>query len=283
MNRSNCWWRSLLLATIGGLVWPTAGKCQTAISARSEADRQAAAATNAALSRNADVDFKDATLADLTKFVNERTGLNVVLDHKALEDAGIAEDSAGLNLQVRGAPLAGIFELGLRQLDLSWHIHKGMILVTTPEEEEQSGLDIQVYPVADLVRVRRGVANDEGELDDFDTLMDLLVTSVAPDSWDEVGGPGSIDCWPNRSALVISQTREVHERVGRALEALRKAPPPVLTARTMRPSRPAAGRGSRAIGPAADADGGPAASDSSSASRPQSRGQARWQLPQVYE
>ncbi|MFO0896017.1 MAG: DUF1598 domain-containing protein [Pirellulales bacterium] len=35
-----------------------------------------------------------------------------------------------------------------------------------------------------------------GSQADFDTLIDLIVTTIAPDSWDEVGGPGSISPFP---------------------------------------------------------------------------------------
>jgi len=39
--------------------------------------------------------------------------------------------------------------------------------------------------------------NRGGNQADFDTLMDLIVTTIAPDSWDEVGGPGSVSPFPN--------------------------------------------------------------------------------------
>lgn len=38
--------------------------------------------------------------------------------------------------------------------------------------------------------------NRGGSQADFDTLMDLIVTTIAPDSWDEVGGPGSVSPFP---------------------------------------------------------------------------------------
>lgn len=38
-----------------------------------------------------------------------------------------------------------------------------------------------------------GGARGGGVVADFDSLIDLITTTVSPDSWDEVGGPGSID------------------------------------------------------------------------------------------
>jgi general secretion pathway protein D len=61
-----------------------------------------------------------------------------------------------------------------------------------------------------------------GSQADFDTLIDLIVTTIVPDSWDEVGGPGSISPFPTNLSLVISQTQDVHEQIVDLLEQLRR-------------------------------------------------------------
>ncbi len=57
---------------------------------------------------------------------------------------------------------------------------------------------------------------------DFESLIDLIVTTVAPTTWEEVGGPGSIAPFETNLSLVISQTQEVHEQVAQLLEQLRR-------------------------------------------------------------
>ena len=57
---------------------------------------------------------------------------------------------------------------------------------------------------------------------DFDTLIELITTTVKPQTWDEVGGPGSISEFPNNLSLVISQTQDVHEEIVDLLEQLRR-------------------------------------------------------------
>jgi general secretion pathway protein D len=57
---------------------------------------------------------------------------------------------------------------------------------------------------------------------DFDSLIDLIQTTVAPTTWDEVGGPGSISEFRNNLSLVISQTQDVHEQIVDLLEQLRR-------------------------------------------------------------
>ncbi len=57
---------------------------------------------------------------------------------------------------------------------------------------------------------------------DFDTLIDLIVTTIAPESWDDVGGQGSIREFPQNLSLVISQTQEAHEEITDLLNQLRR-------------------------------------------------------------
>ena len=57
---------------------------------------------------------------------------------------------------------------------------------------------------------------------DFDTLIELITTTIAPDSWDEVGGAGAIEPFPINLSLVISQTQEVHEQIADLLDQLRR-------------------------------------------------------------
>ncbi|REK17213.1 MAG: general secretion pathway protein GspD [Planctomycetota bacterium] len=57
---------------------------------------------------------------------------------------------------------------------------------------------------------------------DFDSLIELITTTVKPQTWDEVGGPGSISPFENNLSLVINQTEDVHEEIVDLLEQLRR-------------------------------------------------------------
>ncbi len=57
---------------------------------------------------------------------------------------------------------------------------------------------------------------------DFDSLIQLITSTVKPQTWDEVGGPGSISEFRNNLSLVISQTQDVHEEIVDLLEQLRR-------------------------------------------------------------
>lgn len=53
-------------------------------------------------------------------------------------------------------------------------------------------------------------------------LVDLIQNTVAPDSWDVRGGPGTIIYYNPLRALVIRQTGEGHDTIGDVLGGLRK-------------------------------------------------------------
>jgi type II secretory pathway component GspD/PulD (secretin) len=55
-----------------------------------------------------------------------------------------------------------------------------------------------------------------------DRLIKLITSTVAPQSWDNMGGKGSIDYYPLGMALVILQTPDVQEQVAELLAALRR-------------------------------------------------------------
>jgi len=59
-------------------------------------------------------------------------------------------------------------------------------------------------------------------LADFDSLIDLIVTTVAPTTWEEVGGTGTIAPFENQLSLVVSQTQDVHEQIADLLAQLRR-------------------------------------------------------------
>ncbi len=62
---------------------------------------------------------------------------------------------------------------------------------------------------------------------DVDSIIEIVSSTVAPDSWDAVGGPGAIEFFPYSLDIVVDQTREVHEQVEELLERLRKVPPAI--------------------------------------------------------
>lgn len=56
----------------------------------------------------------------------------------------------------------------------------------------------------------------------FDSLIELIQTTVVPDTWDLLGGPSTMRQYEQNLSLVISTTSEVHDQIAELLESLRK-------------------------------------------------------------
>ena len=91
----------------------------------------------------------------------------------------------------------------------------------------------KVYPVADLVipvTLEPMVISLDGKLiensprpqlkPDFDALINLVTTTISPDSWASLGGHGTISWSENTMSLVIASP-EIHERIAEVFSQLR--------------------------------------------------------------
>jgi general secretion pathway protein D len=61
-----------------------------------------------------------------------------------------------------------------------------------------------------------------GSQPDFDPLTELIVSTISPQTWEEVGGPGRVARFENNLSLVISQTQDVHDQIADLLSQLRR-------------------------------------------------------------
>ncbi|MCA9260835.1 MAG: M48 family metalloprotease [Planctomycetales bacterium] len=106
-----------------------------------------------------------------------------------------------------------------------------------PDADEK--LFVVTYNVADLVKPlpTSGVNVTSGQLltmaiepqipPDFDSLIDLIVSTVAHDSWMKSGvGQGELQPYPTKLSLVVSQTRSVHQQIADLLAQLRRLQTP---------------------------------------------------------
>jgi type II secretory pathway component GspD/PulD (secretin) len=91
---------------------------------------------------------------------------------------------------------------------------------TIPGQPSMTTGNVQPGSVGSTMSYVANVAPTKQNMQDM--LIKLITTTVAPTSWVEVGGSGSIDYMPIGMALVITQTPDVQEQVADLLEALRK-------------------------------------------------------------
>jgi hypothetical protein len=169
-----------------------------------------------ALDEKTSLKLEEIPLRDFAELLRDRTGLNVLIDNKSLNDVGFADD-APLTGELHEISLRSILNIFLGRHDLTWIIADGALVITTPEEAE-SRLLTRVHNVKDLV----AAADCDGpECYDTDSLIHVISSTVYPEMWDSVGGPASIEAF--RDTLAISQTEAVHQQIAWLLEAVRRA------------------------------------------------------------
>ncbi len=170
--------------------------------------------------------YADLTLQGLASELREQFHINVMLDQGGLNDVGLSVSTRLENVDLSDVILEEAIELMLEPLELSFYVRSEVVIVTTPEKVEDH-LDTVVYPVGDLVAVSSGAAISAGRFfsrsidHDYDTLVEVITSSIEPDTWDEVGGAGAIEPYPHKRTLVISQTRRGHRLVRKLLADLR--------------------------------------------------------------
>ena len=183
-----------------------------AVSPSSAADE----AIRRALDKPVSTDFVETPLETAAAFFADTCGVAIMLDRRALDDVGIAADTP-ITGRVPQAPLRSALRLLLRDLDLTFMIEEGVLVITTPEEAEMR-LAVVVYPVGDLV----GAGPEAAAA--FDRLVKVITWCVEATTWDSVGGPGSVVAaqFPNVDALVVAQTQQVHDEIAAVVESLRE-------------------------------------------------------------
>ncbi len=179
------------------------------------------AALAQALEQNvAQVNFEDTMLGEAANFLSTAAKIPILIDVRALEDYGLATDTP-VNLQHRNIKLKDVLRLMLEEHELTYVIRNEVCMITTIEESE-ANMDVRIYPVYDLAidDMRRPWPFRSRELHE---LKNTMTATVAPDSWDDVGGPGSVSVFSHPTALVVQQTHEVHEQVENMLNEIRVA------------------------------------------------------------
>jgi type II secretory pathway component GspD/PulD (secretin) len=91
-------------------------------------------------------------------------------------------------------------------------------LTGTPSSAQPGIGRLSNTPTGSGTIVNRGSASGTIE----ETLIRLITSSVQPQTWEAMGGPGRIEYYPLGMALVINQSPEVIEEVTRLLESLRR-------------------------------------------------------------
>lgn len=162
------------------------------------------------LEQNVSVEFVDTPLEAAAEQLAKNAKVDIRLDRPALRDARIREREP-VTLKLADRKLRTVLDAFALEVQLTWMLRDGVLWITTGEYAETDP-PIAVYDVRDLCR------NE----DESDALIEAITMQAQPETWDEVGGYGSIQA-PKPGVLVVTQREQNHQLVLNLLETYRSA------------------------------------------------------------
>jgi len=169
------------------------------------------------------VAFKDSRFQDVIDYLQTLTNIPILLDQAALDEAKITSDTL-ITVKVKGVTVRTLLRKILGDFSLAYIIKEESIHVTSALKARETMIT-RTYNIGDLV--------DTGGLDalrfgnpgistvqivqNVNAIIDLIQTSVDPDSWKKNGGQGTIAFHPSTMSLIVRNSAEVHSVLGSGL------------------------------------------------------------------
>jgi len=184
--------------------------------------------------RRISVDFKDASLDEVVKYVQAATGINIVVrKHKITADGG-DPDAIEVNLKVRNVTVLDFLKLAFEPMDLGLAVRRNILLITSKKDARGKPV-LRMYNVAHLlVQIRDFPAGDinvypsnfeppeapEAEVhqavESSEEIAELVRTFIGEGTWEDEG----VAIHVFRKHLMIRTYPKVHLQVGRFLNQL---------------------------------------------------------------
>lgn len=202
-----------------------------------------------------EVTFQDTPFETVMDYLAEQIGINVRVNWQTLENFGVSRDTP-ISVRVKNLRISQILWIIMNDastdVKLAYRASSDLLVMSTAEELGKEMI-VKVYSVSDLLaRVPRftnapeidisqaqGVGqgggggqnifggNTGGQTDDDDDeddeqdeelqeLIELITTTVEPDTWEINAGPGTIRAF--RGQLVVRNNILVHQALGGAIE-----------------------------------------------------------------
>jgi hypothetical protein len=183
-----------------------------AAAAKSRVDAEREAKVREALEQPTKVEFTETPLQDAVDFLKDYHGIEIQLDHGALEDAGIGSDTP-VTRHMKGISLASTLRLLLDDMDCAFVVRNGGLLITS-EDAARHMTELRVYDVNELVGTQTD-PNELGEVLEAAVLSCGRSSGSAPCSAEAPAAEMRIV--PYRNLLVIRASMHDHDEIAKLL------------------------------------------------------------------
>ena len=165
-----------------------------------------------ALDERVQLEFENTPLVEILRAINDQARINLVIDDAGLEEEGFTTRTER-TVHLSNITLRSALSILLDDMNLGWVIENEALKITS-KTRLKGKLIAQAYQVLDLA------GSDDGKDQQLQRLVELITATIAPDSWSEVGGQGTIQVFPGGSSLVVRQTEDVHRQIQVLLQSL---------------------------------------------------------------
>jgi len=192
------------------------------IAAAAPDDRSAEEKIREQLSEKTDLEFADAPapLKDVIDVIRAKHHIEVILDQEALKQAGIDPAATLVTKSLKDISLRSALRLILNDMELTYVIENEVLTITTRDKADTL-LKTKVYDVRDLAGIKNGSPDAEA----LNEIVQLITSTVEPESWKADGGSGhgSLRSFAKNGVcvLVAYQTFDAHEKIAALLDELR--------------------------------------------------------------
>lgn len=185
---------------------------------------------NAPLDQRVTMTIKDRPLDDLLAELAPKYKISFVIDMIGLEEEGVLS-SVPVSGEFHDVTLRTMLTLLVESHNLVAHEQDRVLKFTSRGRVER--LEVRTYSVADFLVPFPGTDADSSKSSDprnesatptqrAKDLIDLVHSTVQPDSWEDAGGKGQIRFFESTLSLVIRQKQRVHEQIAELFNQLRR-------------------------------------------------------------
>jgi hypothetical protein len=171
-----------------------------------------------ALNTTLNADFKDSKLQDAIEYLATVSGLTMVIDKSALDDVQASYSTPVTFVLKHPVSVRTVLRGILGGLGLTYVVNReGVVWITTTPRAREF-MVTKSYNIADLaIPVGFQWFPDAQEALNVLSLIETIVTSIDPESWQNRGGPGTIRYFAPTRTLIIRQSAEIHGMVKSSL------------------------------------------------------------------
>jgi hypothetical protein len=191
--------------------------------------------TYRALQRRISIQMQDQPLSEVVKEIAARGGINCLLDPRALQESGVSPD-VKIRVDANDVRLSTLLDQIVTPLGLDFVVTNETVTITNRQRAKGNLLSV-TYPISDLtMRIQNGRNAPDAEA--VSNLIETITATIAPESWSEQGGQGSVTFSEKNVNLVVRQTADVQREVQGLLARLRRERNTPAAGRARQPARP---------------------------------------------